>query len=223
MHLYQLILIIVIGVLIYNIFDVEDIPKKPIKSKRLNNKKKVTFNLYKNNVFEFDEPIISNINETKTVRGEKKNNNDETSYDKKLIDETTYGNKLIDEKSNFNIKNIKIENPQDTLVKRLQKKSNEKNEINKENEFQNDDSYWNSLNLGNFTERDFLNKQVNEFNNFKSNGVESNVEIGKLYDELTNGKTNPLPTIFEDNDIDPMVISGYSSNCNNLILNNIEN
>jgi hypothetical protein len=259
MYLYQLILIIVSIILIDNIFNNNKSPKKTIRMSipkktppKLKLNKKVSFNLKKNIFFEM-----------------KNDYNKDLKHDKII-----YGNKILNNNNEFSIHNIKIKNPQEDLINRLNKKNqiiktnnvigisnsdgfsevnkinevneineiNEVNEVNKINEvnevnevndklykddiFIDQKSYWDNLNIGDFTERDYLNKQTNDFNIFKKNNSFQNIEISKLYDKLTNGITNPTPLIHDDESINNSQthnINGYSVECNKLILNNIEN
>ena len=216
MYLYQLILIIVSIVLLYNIFNnnqtVDKTRQKSFSKKNViptnelkpEPEKKVTFNLKKNTIHKINE---------------------------KLND----GKKILNNNKEFSINNInQIVNPQDDLINRLNKKKSI-NTIIGTNNVSNDiiddifidqKSYWDSLNIGDFTERDYLNKQTNDFNIFKNNTSFENIEISKLYDDLTNGKTNAGLLIHDDESIknsDFHNINGYSSECNKLLLNNIEN
>lgn len=240
MHLYQLILIIVLGILLYNIFDIspENEIKKPIKSidlPQLENSKRVTFNLKKNTVYEIDN-IKEKKNKSKKInKGILKNNfnlqdlsimedneDNEINEDKKV-----YGDKILDNKSEFSIENVqKLKDPQKEIIKRLNKKNEKKINLEKDHSFKNQKSYWDSLNIGDFTERDFMNIQVNNFNQIKKNVPTTGIEISKLYDDLTNGITNPTQLNNGDinlNKLQDFNISGYSGECNNLLINNIEN
>ncbi len=215
MHLYQLILTIVSIILIYNIFDVN--PEKnnkiePTKSLR----KIVTFNLDNNSEYE-----ITN------------EHNEDPKHEKNV-----YGEKILNNNSPFSINNNKeIINPQEKLINRLnntqssteiQKSLNVnsdfesfQNDTKKDDIFIDQKAYWNSLNIGDYTERKYLNTQVNDFNIFKRNSSQPNIEISKVYDDLTNGITDPTPLLHNDESIlnsDDHIINGYSSECNNLTI-----
>lgn len=210
MSLYKLILIIVFITLIYNIIQnnnnttniVEDNSKK---------KKVVSFDLNKNTIYE-----ISN----------------EFNEDPKHI-KNVYGEKVLNNNSKYSINNIKkVTNPQDELINRLNNNTNDlienfNNNNTKKNIFIDQKSYWNSLNIGNFTERDYLNKQTNDFNIFKNNNNSfQNKEISKIYDNLTIGTTNlSSPLMHDDNSImsSQYNINGFSKNCDKKLINNIEN
>ena len=83
-----------------------------------------------------------------------------------------------------------------------------------------------SLNIGNFTERHYLNSQTNDFNIFKKNNKSyKNMEISKVYDDLTNGNTDTYKLLHDDNSVlnsNNSKIDGFSYTCNNLEIN-IEN
>lgn len=211
----KLILIIILVILLINLFTsnniikiTSNIPKTNKKScivnkeplVILNNKKKVTFNLDNNKVYEIKK------------------------YDKNIENYKNnyfYGEDIINNnKVNKDIKNIKIESPQQILVNRLY---NEKDDIQNTKDIY---SYWDNLNIGNFTDRQYLNTQVNNFNDFKSNNKNfNNKEISRVFDDLTNGKTNTLNNLYDDDSIknSDHIISGISSNCKYHNLNNIEN
>lgn len=207
MELYQLVLGIVILILFYNfsnsnekkndLITTQNIKKKNNKSSKLDSKK-VTFDLDKNTVYEIDD--------------KDKNMEHVKNY--------FYGNNIMNdnEKNENLIKNVDTNRSQERMIKRL----NEKNP--NDDIFKNTKSYWNNLNIGDFTEREYLNNQVNEINIFKNNNNNfKNMEISKVYDELTKGDTSQHEFIYNDNDINENIIDGYSYNCNFERLDNIEN
>ena len=113
---------------------------------------------------------------------------------------------------NYNIKeDINIYNPQLELINRLNNNSNNNDFIiNKE-------SYWDSLDIEKFTDRNYLNQQVCNFNSLKENDKYDGMEISKIYDCLTNGVTNPSQLLNDDKSIinNNVIINGFSSNCDN--------
>lgn len=207
MELYQLVLGIVILILFYNfsnsneekndLITTQNIKKKNNKSSKLDSKK-VTFDLDKNTVYEIND--------------KDKNMEHVNNY--------FYGSNIMnDNDKNENlITNLDTSRSQERMVKRL----NEKNP--NDDIFVNTKSYWNNLNIGDFTEREYLNNQVNEINIFKNNNNNfKNMEISKVYDELTKGDTSQHEFIYNDNDINENIIDGYSHSCNFERLDNIEN
>jgi len=205
MQLYQIILIFISLILITNINYTEtkkniyNIPRI-IDNDRINIKnKKLKFPV---------KSILKNDNLYKFLP-----NKNEQIKKKEESNEISYSNKILDIS-----KNTKIVNPQIKLINQLNKKEN-----NKEYEYS---TYWNSLNIGDFIDRDYINIQVNEFNKFNSNNnLYSNKEISKVYDELTNGISNDQTIMNDDDSIindNTIYIDGFSINCKNLDLNNIE-
>ena len=214
MEIYQLILIVVSIILIKSLFSSKSLEKntynipRQIKAHRIinkevnnstDNRKRVTFNLDKNKVYEIKK-FDKNIEHSKG------------NY--------FYGDDIINNNTK-NIENVKIESPQQNMLNRLHKKKDDILENTKDIY-----SYWENLNIGNFTDRNYLNNQVNDFNKFKT---ESNLfqekEISKVYDELTKGKTNPYINLHDDSSINSnkTIVDGFSTSCKYHSLNNIEN
>lgn len=212
MEIYQLVLIVISIILVTKLFSSKSIEKnaynipRHINSHKVINKeikkpleKKVTFNLHNNKVYEI-----------------KKHDKNFEHIKKKYF----YGEDILDNNKK-NIKNIKIQNPQQTMVNRLQTKKEEILENTKDIY-----SYWENLNRGNFSDRQYLNAQVNDFNKFKSyDDIHKNKEISKVFDELTKGQTNPYQNFNDDLSItnDKTFIDGFSTSCNYHNLDNIEN
>ena len=208
MQLYQLILIFISLVLISNINYTE--PKKNIyKVPRVINSDKIK--IKNKNIKFYPKSILKNNNLYKLLPN-KNDTNPENEQDKEQ-------NEIHSSDKILNIpKKTEIINPQIKLINELNSK-----EINKEYDY---NTYWDNLNIGNFVDRDYLNIQVNEFNKFHSNNSSySNQEISKVYDDLTNATTNYNENLFDDQSIandKTKYIDGFSMNCKNLDLNNIE-
>jgi len=211
-------MVIVITILIYNIFSKSPtaVKEKVKPSLDTYKKKKVSFNLEKNEVYTIP------------------NNKKKANY--------IYGNKVMNNNSSYNINN-KIIYPQQKLINRLNKDqiqitSDEKKQfttgqsawkakgqaqpLEKDDIFIDQNSYWNSLNIGDFTERQYLNSQINDFNIFKKNNKSyKNMKISKVYDDLTNGSTNTYKLLHDDNSVlkSDNIIDGFSYTCNNLEIN----
>ena len=217
MEIYQLVLIVISIILVKNLFSSKSIEKNTynnskdiISSNVINkeikksmdstiNKKRVTFNLDNNQIYEIKK-IDKNI--------DPKNKN------------FVYGDQIIDKNKIVNY-DIKSDHPQQILLNRLNLKKDEVLENTKDIY-----SYWENLNRGNFIDRQYLNVQVNDFNKFKSNDDNyNNKEISKVYDELTKGQTNPYINLHDDLSInkEKTFIDGFSSSCKYHNLNNIEN
>ena len=207
MQLYQIILIFISLILITNINYTE-------QKKNIYNIPRVIDNdriKIKNKSLKFPiKSILKNDNLYKLLP-----NKNEEIKKKENLDQISYSNKILDIS-----KNKEIVNPQIKLINQLNKKENEKNKKYEYN------SYWDNLNIGNFIDRDYINIQVNEFNKFNSdNNLYSNKEISKVYDQLTNGISNHQAFMSHDESIindETKYIDGFSMNCKNLDLNNIE-
>ena len=208
MQLYQIILIFISLVLISKLNYTE--PKKNIykiprmiSNDRINIKNK-KLKLNPNSILKNDNlyKLLPNKNNSSTENNKKEDTND-----------VYFSNKIL------NIpKKTDIINPQTKLINELNKK-----ETNEDYDY---NTYWENLNIGNFVDRDYLNLQVNEFNKFHSNNSSfSNKEISKVYDDLTNATTSAKVNMFDDESIindKTKYIDGFSMNCKNLDLNNIE-
>lgn len=208
MQLYQIILIFISLVLISKLNYTEPkkniykIPRK-ISSDKINIKHK-NLKLKPKSILKNDNlyKLLSDKNNTITKSNKKEDSND-----------VYFSNKIL------NIpKTTDIVNPQTKLVNELNNK-----ETSNDYDY---DTYWDNLNIGNFVDRDYLNLQVNEFNKFHSNNSSfSNKEISKVYDDLTNATTSLNVNMFDDQSIindKAKYIDGFSMNCKNLDLNNIE-
>ena len=207
MQLYQIILIFISLVLISNL----------------------NYNKQKKNIYKIPRIIDNNIIRIKnkkinfTPKSILKNDNlykllpkkNDYNDDNKKED----SNKLYPSEKILNIpKKIDVVNPQIKLINQLNEK--------KSHNYEDYNTYWDNLNIGNFIDRDYLNIQVNEFNKFNSNNTSySNKEISKVYDDLTNGISNHNINLFDDESIindNTKYIDGFSMNCKHHDLNNIE-
>lgn len=212
MKIYQLVLIVISIILIKSLFsknkkeeNTYDIPRQIKKDLIINNEpekkveKRVTFNLEKNKVYEIKK-YDKNIEHSK--------------------DTYFYGDDIINNNAQNKEKlNPNTDNPQQVLLNRLHNKKDDIQEKTKDIF-----SYWENLNIGNFTEREYSNAQVNDFNLFNINNNQfQNKEISQVYDELTKGRTNPLTNYNDDKSINNNLIDGFSSKCKYHTLNNIEN
>lgn len=207
MQLYQIILIFISLILITNINYTQQKKKNIYNIPRVIDNDRIKI---KNKSLKFPiKSILKNDNLYKLLPNKNK------EIKKQNLDQNSYSNKILDIS-----KNKEIVNPQIKLINQLNKKEKE-NEKNKEY-----NSYWDNLNIGDFIDRDYINIQVNEFNKFNSdNNLYSNKEISKVYDQLTNGISNHQAFMSHDESIindNTKYIDGFSMNCKNLDLNNIE-
>ena len=179
MKIILLITIFLITILIINITNFK------VNNKKLKIcDKKVSFNLNNNQVKLISPRKINNNNNILIKKfdvNEIKNNN--------LIKENNniYGNKIINNSNFFNsehkIPNI---NSQQEFVDKLNKF--QENNLN-EDWFKNQKPYWKNLNIENFTNREYSNTQVDNFNKFKNtNYIGKN--ISNIYDKLTDVDKN---------------------------------
>ena len=211
------------------------------------NTKKVTFNLNNNKVYEIKnknfnqiedislqedtklQQTVGNINDNleKISNNQiKKSKKNKDSIMTKETQQTVVNiNDNLEKISNNQIKKSKknddniIEGPQQKMVNRLSKNKDEILQNTKDIH-----SYWENLNIGNFTERKYSNTQVNDFNNFRSNDQTfKHKEISKVYDDLTRGQTNPYQNFNDDLSINNTFVDGFLTNCKYHNLNNIEN
>ena len=229
MKIYQLVIIVILSTLVFDLFFSKNIkkntynnPKKKIENKKNkknnflesnSNTKKVTFNLNNNKVYEIKN---KNFNQIEDIS---------LQEDTKLQQTVGNINNNLEKISNNQIKKSKknddniIEGPQQKMVNRLSKNKDEILQNTKDIH-----SYWENLNIGNFTERKYSNTQVNDFNNFRSNDETfKHKEISKVYDNLTRGQTNPYQNFNDDLSINNTFVDGFLTNCKYHNLNNIEN
>ena len=207
MQLYQIILIFISLVLISNL-NYNKQKKNIYKIPRIIDNNRIRI---KNKKINFTpKSILKNDNLYKLLP--KKNDyNDDNKKES--------SNKLSPSEKILNIpKKIDVVNPQIKLINQLNEKKN--------HNYEDYNTYWDNLNIGNFIDRDYLNIQVNEFNKFNSNNSSySNKEISEVYDDLTNGISNHNINLFDDESIindNTKYIDGFSMNCKHHDLNNIE-
>ena len=199
---------------------------KQIKQSERNSEscKTVRFNLDNNTI-----KLISPNNRKSNLQDQYKkninNNSDIKSTDnisiindKVEFGDSTYGNKIMDNSDFFNSTDHIIKSPQVEFVKSLHKLDVEDNDM-----FKNQNGYWESQTIDDFTHRTYDNNQVAKFNDFrKQNNLGKN--IASTYDNLSEVNNRDLANSFgesilrhDDNTIlgnMSNTIYGNSSDCN---------
>lgn len=188
MEVFLLLIIVIIFFAIYIIKDSENNNdskmnnksldlEKVIKSKKCNkhhNKKKVKFNLDKNEIY-----LINPYYNKSMVK-------DKVKFGKKH-----YGKKILKNSNFFKLDKHIIKNSQEELVKRL--KNNNDNNL-----FENQKGYWEKQTIDDYTLREYDNYTVKKFNEFKDDSQESGESISEVYDKLTNSSINTFSRVFSD-------------------------
>ena len=179
----------------------------------IQNKKKVTFDLNKNEIKLI--PPRSQKYETLPILEKTSLVNDKVNFGN-----YRYGDKIIDNSNFFNSKHKNYKSIQNEFNQNLENKDDELIE----DMFKNQKGYWESQIIDDYVEREYSNKQVDNFNNFKNNN-HLGENISHVFDQLT-GVHEKNGTFFEEkqllhddfnvfNNIDNNLY-GFDNECNNI-------
>lgn len=184
----QFLLIIILAFVIINFLCAdENFDKQNAKDKI--NKKKVTFNLNKNKVYNLEG---FNCGSQKPEEKLKPITNKSIVNKEPIFDDDVYGNNILKD-SSFFIDKHTIPNYQDEFNKELGKY----NKNIHENIFTNQKPYWEALNISDYTFRTYENDNINKINDFRNNQVKSE-NIGDIYNYLTGSNERDLTNNFSD-------------------------
>ena len=148
--------------------------KLDLKKRKILKNKKVKFNLSKNEIM-----LIPPRSEKHEIIPSKEKSS--LIKDKVNFGNYMYGEKIIKNSDFFNSKHEQVNSIQNEFNNNLE---NKKDDI-LEDMFKNQKGYWESQVIDDYVYREYSNKQVDNFNNFRKND-HLGENISHVYDQLTN-------------------------------------
>lgn len=227
------ITIVILAVLAINLDLSNLFSAKSNNTKKMNYKKKskkVIFNLDKNQV-KLISPRNKKIPNYQSVQNTYIDYNDipviqkpSIVKDKVSFGNVIYGNGIIDNSNFFNSNHQDVPNIQQEFVDKLNK--NQQNEELNEDLFKNQKGYWESQVIDDYTNREYSNIQIDNYNKFRNNNHVGE-DISHVYDQLT-GVHEKNGTFFgestlrhDDNSVMGKMddkLFGYDHGCNNMMI-----
>ena len=227
------ITIVILAVLAINLDLSNLFSAKSNNTKKMNYKKKskkVIFNLDKNQV-KLISPRNKKIPNYQSVQNTYIDYNDIPIIQKPSIvkDEVSFGNEmygseLINNSNFFNSNHLNVPNVQQEFVEKLNKI--QQNDGLNENLFKNQKGYWESQVIDDYTNREYSNIQIENYNKFRINNHVGE-DISHVYDQLT-GAHKKNETFFgestlrhDDNSVMGNMddkLFGYDHGCNNMTI-----
>jgi hypothetical protein len=207
-----------------------DIPKTNNEVSSLKKEKRVTFNLNKNQIklipsrnkknhnYQVVENTYIDYNDIPVIQ------KPSIVKDKVSFGNVIYGNGIIDNSNFFNSNHQDVPNIQQEFVDKLNK--NQQNEELNEDLFKNQKGYWESQVIDDYTNREYSNIQIDNYNKFRNNNHVGE-DISHVYDQLT-GVHEKNGTFFgestlrhDDNSVMGKMddkLFGYDHGCNNMMI-----
>tara|TARA_Y200000002_G_scaffold325081_1_gene287013 strand:+ start:1131 stop:1748 length:618 start_codon:yes stop_codon:yes gene_type:complete len=183
-----MVIILFLGIVAITILVIKLNLKSIFLDKKKNNKKKVTFDLNKNEIKlippRYEKHEILPILEKPSII------NDNVNFGK-----YRYGDKIIENSNFFNSKHQNFISIQKKFNENLENKNDELFE----DMFKNQKGYWERQVIDDFVNREYSNKQVDDFNNFKKTN-NLGKDISNVFDQMT-GVYEKNGTFFGENKV----------------------